>query len=69
MTKKSIFYMMDNISEKSFINFLLFNMSFTYNPKKRKRVRTHGFRKRQRTAGGKRTLVRRRRKKRWKLAV
>jgi len=44
-------------------------MSFTYNPKKKKRKRTHGFRKRIKTKGGKRTLSRRRKKNRWKLTV
>lgn len=44
-------------------------MSQTYQPKKRKRAKTHGFRKRTRTAGGRKTLLRRRRKGRAKLAV
>lgn len=44
-------------------------MSTTYQPKKRKRARAHGFRKRQSTAGGRRTVVARRRKGRTKLAV
>jgi len=41
----------------------------TYQPKKRKRARTHGFLKRSRTAGGRNVLRRRRRKNRQKLAV
>lgn len=44
-------------------------MSITYQPKKRKRKRVHGFRKRMKTVGGKNVLVRRRRKGRYKLAV
>jgi len=41
----------------------------TYQPKKRKRAKTHGFLSRTKTASGKRTLARRRRKGRAKLAV
>ncbi|HVS79662.1 MAG TPA: 50S ribosomal protein L34 [Candidatus Paceibacterota bacterium] len=44
-------------------------MSFTYNPKKKKRAKTHGFRSRTKSAGGRRTLRNRRRKGRAKLAV
>jgi len=45
------------------------DMGITYQPKKKKRKRVHGFRKRQKTKGGKRTLIRKRRKGRWRLAV
>ncbi|PIU98465.1 50S ribosomal protein L34 [Candidatus Wolfebacteria bacterium CG03_land_8_20_14_0_80_40_12] len=41
----------------------------TYQPKKRKRARTHGFLKRSRTSGGKRILQGRRRKGRKKINV
>lgn len=44
-------------------------MSFTYNPKKKKRARTHGFLKRQETKNGKRVVARRRAKGRAKLTV
>jgi large subunit ribosomal protein L34 len=44
-------------------------MSFTYNPKKKKRNKVHGFRKRMSSAGGKRTLKRRMAKKRKRLTV
>jgi len=41
----------------------------TYQPKKKKRARTHGFRKRMQTSGGQKVIKRRRAKKRSKLAV
>ncbi|MBU2037285.1 50S ribosomal protein L34 [Patescibacteria group bacterium] len=44
-------------------------MSVTYQPKKRKRKRTHGFLVRQRTSYGRRVLAKRRRKKRQRLSV
>ncbi|MBP7119368.1 50S ribosomal protein L34 [Candidatus Woesebacteria bacterium] len=44
-------------------------MSVTYQPKRKKRGRTHGFLVRSRTAGGKKTLARRRAKGRAKLTV
>ncbi|MBL7045952.1 MAG: 50S ribosomal protein L34 [Parcubacteria group bacterium] len=44
-------------------------MSKTYQPKQRKRKRTHGFLVRKRTPGGANILLRRRRKGRAKLAV
>ncbi|MEK7192709.1 MAG: 50S ribosomal protein L34 [Patescibacteria group bacterium] len=44
-------------------------MSFTYNPKKRKRATTHGFLVRQQSANGKRVIRARRRKGRARLAV
>ncbi len=44
-------------------------MSFTYNPKKRKRAKTHGFLVRTSTKYGKNTLKRRMRKGRAKLSV
>jgi large subunit ribosomal protein L34 len=44
-------------------------MSITYQPKKRKRKRTHGFRVRSRTPGGRKVLLKRRRKQRNELTV
>jgi large subunit ribosomal protein L34 len=44
-------------------------MSQTYQPKKRKRARSHGYLKRTSTAGGRATLKRRARKGRAKLSV
>jgi large subunit ribosomal protein L34 len=44
-------------------------MSFTYNPKKRKRAKTHGFLVRTKTAGGRKTLKRRMQKGRKRIAI
>jgi len=44
-------------------------MSVTYQPKKRKRAKTHGFLKRKLTTGGRKTLQRRRQKGRYKICV
>lgn len=44
-------------------------MSTTYQPKKRKRSKAHGFLKRKKTAGGKNVLKSRRRKGRKKIAL
>ncbi|MEI6280746.1 MAG: 50S ribosomal protein L34 [bacterium] len=44
-------------------------MSFTYQPKKRKRARSHGFLVRSRTKTGSKVLKRRRQKGRKKLSV
>jgi len=41
----------------------------TYQPKKRKRVKMHGFRKKMSTSSGRKNLKRRRDKKRTKLAT
>ncbi|MFA6315495.1 MAG: 50S ribosomal protein L34 [Candidatus Paceibacterota bacterium] len=44
-------------------------MSFTYNPNKRKRAKSHGFRVRMKTTSGRKVLARRRAKGRQKVAV
>lgn len=44
-------------------------MSQTYQPKKRKRAKTHGFLVRSRTKNGKKVLLRRKRKGRAKISV
>ncbi|MEK7084922.1 MAG: 50S ribosomal protein L34 [Patescibacteria group bacterium] len=44
-------------------------MSVTYQPKKKKRSRAHGFLARMRTPGGRKAIQRRRRRGRRRLAV
>lgn len=44
-------------------------MSFTYKPKKKKRVRTHGFMKRKSTTTGQQVMQNRRRKGRKRIAL
>ncbi|MFA6536421.1 MAG: 50S ribosomal protein L34 [Candidatus Paceibacterota bacterium] len=44
-------------------------MSFTYNPKKRKRAKSHGFLVRSKSTGGRKVLKQRRQKGRKKISV
>lgn len=44
-------------------------MSFTYQPKKRKRAKTHGFLVRTKSSGGRNVIKRRRAKGRKKISV
>ena len=44
-------------------------MKLTYQPSNVSRLRTHGFRKRNKTRGGQNILKNRRRKGRWSLSV
>lgn len=43
-------------------------MKRTYQPHRTRRLRTHGFRKRMQTPGGRKTIKNRRAKGRWRLA-
>lgn len=49
--------------------YIVRTMSFTYQPKKRKRSKTHGFLVRQKTANGRNVIKRRRSKGRARIAV
>lgn len=48
---------------------IIYTMSRTYNPKKKKRANTHGFLRRKKSKTGNQVLLRRRRKGRKKLTV
>jgi len=63
-TEKSIF-----LAFSSIVMYAIFIMSFTYQPKKRKRARSHGFLVRKKSKGGRNVVQRRRNKGRKKLSV
>ncbi|OGD25578.1 50S ribosomal protein L34 [Candidatus Azambacteria bacterium RIFCSPHIGHO2_01_FULL_40_24] len=44
-------------------------MSITYQPKKKRRLKKHGFLKRMKSVGGRKVIARRRKKRRFKLTV
>ncbi|MBI2446333.1 MAG: 50S ribosomal protein L34 [Parcubacteria group bacterium] len=44
-------------------------MSITYKPKKKRRLKKHGFLKRMKCVGGRKVIARRRKKGRFKLTV
>jgi len=54
---------------KTILSFNTYLMSVTYQPKKKRRKRVHGFLARQRTSYGRCVIARRRQKKRYKLTV
>ncbi len=58
-----------NLEILNYVMYSRITMSFTYQPKKRKRAKTHGFLVRSKTSTGRNVLKRRRTKGRKKIAV
>lgn len=64
-----VYFDIKNTLQKVFFGLYSYIMSETYQPKKRKRAKTHGFLVRSKTAYGKRVLNKRRVKGRKKLTT
>ncbi len=59
----------NRVAQNDFLRYYVDTMSITYQPKKKKRAKKHGFLSRSKTHGGKRVIKTRRQKGRKKLTV